>query len=358
MTESVIIRDFGSLTNNQKILHFTLDNGHNCQVGICEYGAIITSIKFPDRDGKLDEVCLGFNNLPDYVNSTGSFGTTVGRYANRITKGQFTLNDKLYQLEINDGNNQLHGGPNGFGFQPFKAKEIEYDDGVAIKLERVSPDGEGGYPGNLNVSVTYKLSYSNVLTIEYDAICDQDTYVNLTNHAYFNLDGIASDGSASILDHEIQIHSNFFTPLDAETLCTGEIKPVDATPFDLRELTSIRKGTENPDDEMRAVNNGYDISFVIGANDGKMKPHALVKSLKTGRALKVVSTQPCNQFYSGPHLTPTNLQDNKIVSKYAGFCLEAQDYPNGPVIPHFPTSPLLAGEKYHQIIEYHFISET
>lgn len=357
MAASLIVKDFGTLASGQKIQHFMLDTGEGCRVGICEFGAIITSIQYPDRHGVSDEVSFGFDNLGAYVNSQGSFGQTIGRVANRIAKSQFTIDGQTFKLEPNEGANQLHGGSDGFGFQAFKGAEIKCDDGVAVKLERVSPDGEGGFPGDLIVSVTYKLSLNNILTIEYDAVCNQDTYVNLTNHAYFNLDGLADDGSTSILDHEIVLHSDFITPLDAESLCTGAIKPVDGTPFDLRQPTLIRTGTENPDAEMRAVNDGYDISFIIGADDGKMKEHAYVRAANSGRALKVVSTQPCNQFYSSPHLLETKLQNGKVVKKYAGFCLEAQDYPNGCNIAHFPTEPLRAGEAYHQVIEYHLITE-
>lgn len=357
MTAAIIAKDFGTLENGQKIQHFTLDSGNGCQVGICEYGAIITSVKYPDRDGKTAEVSFGFDNLLDYVNSQGSFGTTVGRYANRIEGAQFELNGKSFKLLANEGENQLHGGDDGFGFQPFKATEIKVDNGVAVKLERLSPDGEAGYPGDLITSVTYALSVDNVLTITYDATCNQDTYINMTNHAYFNLDGIADDGSTLVLDHQVTLHGDFIVPIDAQSIPTGEIRPVDNTPFDLRQPTLIRKGTENPDAEMRQVNNGYDISYVIGADDGKMKQHAYIKAAHSGRGLKVVSTQPCNQFYTCPHLTKTTLQNGKIVDKYAGFCLEAQDYPNGPNIAHFPTKPLRAGDQYHQVIEYHFITE-
>ncbi|MBL1420898.1 MAG: galactose mutarotase [Alphaproteobacteria bacterium] len=351
------VKDFGTLENGQKIQHFTLDSGNGCQVGISEYGAIITSVKYPDSQGKIDEVSLGFDNLPDYVNSQGSFGTTVGRYANRIGGAQFKLNGQIFKLEPNEGKNQLHGGANGFGFQPFKGTEVAVDNAVAVKLERLSLDGEAGYPGDLIVAVTYVLSHDNILTITYDATSNQDTYINLTNHAYFNLDGIADDGSSSILDHEITLNGSFIVPIDAESIPTGEIRPVDNTPFDLRQPTLIRKGTENPDAEMRQVNNGYDINYIVGADDGKMKQHAYIKAAHSGRALKVVSTQPCVQFYSGPHLSKTTLQNGKIVNKYAGFCLEAQDYPNGPNIAHFPTKPLRANDQYTQVIEYHFITE-
>ena len=354
---ALTVKHFGTLENNQKIQHFILDSGNGCQVGISEYGAIITSVKYPDDQGKSDEVTFGFDNLPDYVNSQGSFGITVGRYANRIGGAQFKLNGQIFKLEPNEGKNQLHGGANGFGFQAFKGTELATDNGVAIKLERVSPDGEAGYPGDLIVSVTYALSTDNVLTITYAATSNQDTYVNLTNHAYFNLDGIADDGATSVLDHEITLHGGFIVPIDAESIPTGEIRPVDNTPFDLRQPTLIRKGIENPDAEMRQVNDGYDISYIVGADDGKMKTHAYVKAAHSGRALKVVSTQPCVQFYSSVNLGKTALQNGKIVNKDAGFCLEPQGYTNGPNIAHFPTKPLRAGAHYQQVIEYHFITE-
>lgn len=357
MAASVIVKDFGTLENGQKIQHFTLDSGNGCQVGICEYGGIITSVQYADKNGKIDEVSFGFDNLPDYVNSQGSFGTTVGRYANRIGGAEFSLNSKTYKLEANEGKNQLHGGDAGFGFQPFKGSELNVDNGVAVKLERLSPDGEAGFPGDLIVSVTYALNTENVLTVTYDATTNQDTYVMMTNHAYFNLDGIKDDGTSSILDHEITLNGSFIIPIDAQSIPTGEIRPVDNTPYDLRQPTTIRKGTENPDAEMRQVNNGYDISYIVGEDDGALKTHAYVRGATSGRALKVVSTQPCVQFYSAVNLGKTQLQNGKTVDKYAGFCLEAQGYTNGPNIAHFPTYPLRVGEAYKQVIEYHFITE-
>lgn len=357
MAAQVITKDFGTLSNGQKIQHFTLDNGNGCQVGICEYGAVITSVKYPDKHGASEEVTFGFDNLPDYVNSQGSFGITVGRYANRIGGAQFELNGQTHKLEANEGNNQLHGGEAGFGFQPFKGTQTKIDNGVAVKLERLSPDGEGGYPGDLIMSVTYSLSAENVLSIEYEATTNQDTYINLTNHAYFNLDGLKADGTTSVLDHEVTLHGGFIVPIDPQSIPTGEIRPVDNTPYDFRQPTLIRTGTENPDAEMRQVNIGYDISYIVGADDGQLKTHAYVRAAHSGRALKVVSTQPCVQLYSSVNLTKTTLQNGIIVDKYAGFCLEPQGYTNGPNIAHFPTEPLRVGETYHQLIEYHFITE-
>lgn len=359
MAASIEATDFGTSQEGQKVEYFTLDSGNGCTVGLCGYGASISSVRYADRNGKIDEVNFGFDDIASYEANTSSMGVTVGRYANRIRNGQFVLNDEIVQLDLNNkGLHSAHGGFKGFGNQVFAGKIIDAKNAVAVQFNRVSFDGEDGYPGALNLLVTYTLTADNVLTLQYDAVSTKDTYINITNHAYFNLEGIADDGSANVNDHEITMFSDFITPLDAESICTGEVMPVSGTLFDLRQAKRMGDGIENPNILMKAVNNGYDISYILGADDGELKPAAYVYSPKSGRAMRVNTTQPCVQLYSNGNLRETKLRDGKTVYKDAGFCLEPQDYPNGPNIPHFPTEPLRANQPYRQIIEYTFTTET
>lgn len=357
MAVGIKVANFGTSQDGKKVEFFTLDNGNGCIVGLCSYGATISSVRYADRNGKIDEVNFGFDNLADYEAHTSSMGVTVGRYANRIKNAEFLLNGNVVKLDKNNKEkHSAHGGFKGFGKQVFDAEIVETQQGRGVKFTYISADGEGGYPGQLTLNVTYYLNEDGVLRYEYDAFCTKDTYINITNHAYFNLDGIKPQGT-NVAEHEIQLNSGFITPLDADSVCTGEVRPVANSPFDLRQLTRIGNGLENPNELMLAVNGGYDISYILGADDGQMKDGAYVYSANSGRAMRVKTTQPCLQFYTNANLRETKLRDGKTVDKAAGFCLEAQDYPNGPNIAHFPTKPLRADQKYHQVIEYHFITE-
>ena len=357
MAVTIEVRDFGTSKDGKQVDYFTLDN-NNYTVGLCGYGATISSVRYADRDGNVDEVNFGFDDLTSYEAHTSSMGVTVGRYANRIKNAQFVLNDQVVKLDVtNAAGHSAHGGLNGFGKQVFSGEIVETAQGKGVQFTYISADGEAGYPGELTLTVTYSLSDSGVLRYEYDAISTKDTYINITNHAYFNLDGIKTDGSTNVTEHEIQLNSGLITPLDADSVCTGEVKPVGGTAFDLRQQVRIGDGLDNPHELMKATNGGYDISYILGADDGQMKDGAYVYSAKSGRAMQVKTTQPCLQFYTNANLRETLLRDGKTVNKMAGFCLEAQDYPNGPNIAHFPTAPLRAGEKYHQVIEYIFTTE-
>ena len=357
MAVSIEVKNFGTSKDGKQVDYFTLDNG-NCQIGLCGYGATISSVRYADRNGNIDEINFGFDDLDSYEAHTSSMGVTVGRYANRIKNAQFTLNGETIQLDKNSKDvHSAHGGFEGFGKQVFAGEIVQKAHGKGVKFTYVSADGEGGYPGELILTVTYCLSDAGVLRYEYDAVSTKDTYINITNHAYFNLDGIKADGSTNVAEHEIKLNSGFITPLDADSVCTGAVKPVDGTAFDLRQQVRIGNGLENPNEAVLAANGGYDISYILGADDGVMKDGAYVYSAKSGRAMRVKTTQPCLQFYTNANLRETLLRDGKKVFKMAGFCLEAQDYPNGPNVAHFPTAPLRAGQKYHQVIEYHFFTE-
>ncbi|PCI87025.1 MAG: galactose-1-epimerase [Hyphomicrobiales bacterium] len=358
MAARIEVRDFGTSKDGKQVDYFTLDNGNGCVIGLCGYGATISSVRYADRDGKIDEVNFGFDDLASYEAHTSSMGVTVGRYANRIRNAQFTLNGEVVRLDVtNEAGHSAHGGSKGFGKQVFSGEIVETAQGKGVKFTYISADGEGGYPGELTLSVTYCLSDDGVLRYVYDAICSKDTFINITNHAYFNLDGLKADGSTNVAEHEIKLNSGFITPLDADSVCTGEVKPVGGTAFDLRQQVRIGDGLDSPHELMKATNGGYDISYILGADDGIMKDGAYVYSAKSGRAMQVKTTQPCLQFYTNANLRETLLRDGKKVNKMAGFCLEAQDYPNGPNVAHFPTEPLRAGQKYQQVIEYIFTTE-
>lgn len=358
MAASIEARDFGTSKDGKQVQYFSLNNGNGCVIGLCGYGATISSVRYADRNGNIDEINFGFDDLASYEAHTSSMGVTVGRYANRIKNAQFILNDEVVKLDVtNAAGHSAHGGFKGFGKQVFDGEIVETAQGKGVKFTYISADGEGGYPGELTLTVTYYLSDKGALRYEYEAICTKDTFINITNHAYFNLDGIKADGTTNVAAHEIQLNSGFITPLDADSVCTGEVKPVEGTAFDLRQQVLIGDGLDNPNEAMKAANGGYDISYILGADDGVMKDGACVYSAKSGRAMRLKTTQPCLQFYTNANLRDTVLRGGKTVTKMAGFCLEAQDYPNGPNIAHFPTAPLRAGQKYQQVIEYIFTTE-
>ncbi len=336
---------FGTLLSGQDVNQFTLDSGNGCQVKISEFGAAITSILLTNHLGKIQEVCLGYNNLESYVNDTESMGATVGRYANRIANSRFDLNGKTYPLSSNIPPHQIHGGNGGFGKQ-FWAGRIVCETSVSFTY--TSPDGEMGYPGELECETLYTLTSDNVLQIKYQARTDKDTYVNLTNHAYFNL-----GSKVDIQDHLILINSQSITPLDPNFLVTGEIQSTLGSPFDLKKPTAIGEGLKQPNHPMRGVG-GYDINYVIGDNDGYLKHHATAFSTDSHIELQVHSTQPCLQFYTGNNLTNIKGRNGNALPTHGAFCLEAQDYPNGMNMKNFPTKPLKVGEVYQQTIEYRF----
>jgi aldose 1-epimerase len=320
---------------------------------IATYGGIVVSLKVPDRNGKPADVVLGFDNLDGYVAnfngpSDAFFGALIGRYANRIAHGSFTLDGKKYSLPLNNGENSLHGGPHGFNNVVWKAKQIAN----GVELTYLSKDGEAGYPGNLSATVRYTLSKGD-LRIEYSATTDKDTVVNLTNHSYFNL-----AGQGDILNHQLILHASRFTPVDAGLIPTGELKPVDSTPFDFRKPTAVGARI-NADDEQLHLGRGYDHNWVLdtGSAAGKLTEAAEVYDPTSGRVLKVLTDQPGIQFYSG------NFLDGSIKGKggkpdelHAALCLETQHFPDSPNHPDFPTTELKPGERYHTVTVYSFSS--
>ena len=325
---SITKKHFGTLSGGVEVYLFTLTNRDGLEVSIINYGGAITSLKIPDRNGALGNIVLGYETLEEYVRGAGYYGALIGRHANRIAGGRFSLNGVSYQLEQDDGPNHLHGGFLGFHKRVWDATEAGES---SLRLEYFSPDDEAGYPGNLDVSATYSLSESNSLSIEYHAVSNADTIVNLTNHAYFNL-----RGAGTILDHELMLNADSFTPVSADLIPTGEVKSVAGTSMDFRSSRKI--GSEI------SSSGGYDHNFVLRDYDGSLRSAARLSEASTGRVVEILTTQPGIQFYSG----------NFMEEKYTGLCLEPQHFPDSPNHPNFPSTVLRRGDEYTQQAVYRF----
>jgi len=342
---------FGTMPDGVVINLYTLSNSNDVEVGIINYGGIIQSIRIPDTAGNKQDVALGFDNLQDYIDKSPYFGCITGRYANRIAKGKFMLDSIEYQLDLNNGPNSLHGGFKGFDKQVWKAEDFSSDSVAGVILTYLSPDGDQGYPGNLDVSVTYTLNNQNELRIDYNARTDKKTVVNLTNHSYFNLD---NGGQSDILDHQLKIIADSFTPTDETLIPSGEIIPVEATPMD---FTSFKTIGENLDTSYRpiAIAGGYDHNYVLSSGGGELALAAVVKEPDSGRKMEVFTTEPGIQFYSGNFLDGSITGKNGAVyHKNHGFCLETQHFPDSPNQPEFPSTVLNPGENYSSTTIYRF----
>lgn len=345
---------FGTLPDGTAAELFTLTNAAGMSVSATSYGAIITSIKVPDRAGKLEEVALGYDTLDEYVKDASHFGSLVGRYANRIGKAQFALDGKTYKLARNDGPNTLHGGVKGFDKFVWHAEPFERATEVGVVFTRTSVDGEEGFPGNLAVKVTYTLTNGNELALDYSATTDKATVVNLTQHTYFNL---AGEGSGNVLGHELTINANKYTPVDEMLIPTGELVSVAGTPFDFRTRTAIgaRIGLNHA---QLKLGKGYDHNFVINRENNDLVLAARVKSAKSGRVLEVRTTEPGVQFYTANHFDGTiKGKAGHLYAKNDAFCLEAQHFPDSPNKPAFPTTRLNPGETYQSRTVYAFSAQ-
>ncbi len=325
----------------------TLRNANGVEVTLTSYGGRIVSLKCPDRVGAIGDICLGFDRVEDYANDQRRFGATVGRYANRIAKGRFVLDGREFRLAVNNGPNHLHGGEQGFDH---KTWTIEERGEQILKLRYTSADGEEGYPGRLDCSVSYTLGDDNGLRIDYEATSNQPTIVNLTNHAYFNL---AGHGAGNILDHRLMIAADWYTAIDETSVPTGEVLPVAGTPFDFREATTIGSRIDDNHPQL-ARGKGYDHNYVIkDRRNDELKKVAEVCDPASGRVLEVLTTEPGLQFYTANFL-PTEAEGGiagKGGASYCrrgGFCLEAQTFPDSPNQPHFPSPVLRPGERYLQ----------
>ncbi|MBN1308311.1 MAG: galactose mutarotase [Chitinispirillaceae bacterium] len=330
---------FGTMPDGRKVDLFTLTNCNGVTVTITTYGAAVVSIIVPDKKGAMGDIVLGFDSLDGYLRRENPFfGSTIGRFANRIARGKFTLNGKEYALATNNGVNHLHGGITGFDKVLWRAENIERKDDAAVTMSYVSPDGEEGYPGTMKVAVAFQLTDNNELRFEYRAEADADTIVNLTNHTYFNL-----DGEGEILDHLLQLNATSFTPIDATQIPTGELRPVAGTPFDFTRPERIGSRIGRSDDEQIVNGLGYDHNFVC-STDGSLSKAAAVYSPASGRLLEVLSTEPGMQFYSGNYLDGSLMGKGGVIyRKRSGFCLETQHFPDSPNQKSFPSTVLKAG---------------
>jgi aldose 1-epimerase len=330
---------------------YLLKNKDGVAAAITNYGARLVSLLVPDKKGVLTDVVVGYDNIGNYLHQPETyFGGIVGRYGNRIAKGKFALDGKTYTLAINNPPNSLHGGKKGFADVVWTAHQL---NDSAVALSYASKDGEEGYPGKLDVTVTYTLTDSNALRIDYAATTDKPTVLNLTNHAYFNLNG---QGSGSIYNHLLQLNADNYTPVDSTLIPTGKIEPVAGTPLDFRQPTAIGSRIGDSGNQQIRYGKGYDHNFVLNANRNKVvDPVALVQGDSSGIVMRVFTDQPGIQFYSGNFLNGTNPIKNGKKDDFRGaFCLETQHYPNSPNEPSFPSTVLKPGQSYHSETRYEF----
>lgn len=323
---------------------YTLTNTLGFEVSVTNYGGAVTSLKTPDRDGNFGEIVLGYETLAEYTSNPRYFGALIGRHANRIARGRFSLNSVDYQLPCNNGANHLHGGFKGFDKRVWDVRESE----KTLHLTYFSKDGEEGYPGNVAAAVDYTL-LDNELRVDYRATTDHDTIVNLTNHSYFNL-----RGAGTILDHELKLNADYFTPVSEDLIPTGEIRSVEGTPMDFRMGKAIGAQITEGYDQL-GFTGGYDHNFVVNDYDGSLRSAGRLYESTTGRVLEVLTTQPGMQFYSGNFLDGSLVGTNGVVYvKYAGLCLEPQHFPDAPNHSNFPSTVLRPGEEYKQTTVFRF----
>jgi len=323
----------------------TLKNAKGVEVQAINYGAIITSLKVPDRTGKVADVVLGFDRPEQYwaEPTPPYFGAIVGRYGNRIAKGQFAIGGKTYKLVTNNGPNHLHGGNRGFDKVYWDMSTKNSPQGSSVVFTRLSPDGEEGYPGNLRATVTYTLTEKNELIVDYRATTDKATTVNLTQHSYFNL---AGEGSGDILGHELTINADRYTPVDDTLIPTGQLAPVQGTPFDFRQATAIGARINNDDAQLKA-GKGYDHNWVLNGTGTALRVAARLTDPKSGRSMEIQTTEPGIQFYSGNFLDGTiKGKGGHVYALRNGLCLETQHFPDSPNQKNFPSTILQPGKVY------------
>jgi len=342
---------FGELPDGREVFQYTLTNRSGVMVQIINFGATVTSLLVPDRNGERQDVVLGYDTLQEYIDGTAYFGAIVGRYGNRIGKGQFRLDGQLYQLTINDGENHLHGGAVGFNKVLWDATVLGDSEEPSLQLQYVSPDGEEGYPGTVTLKVTYTLTGKNELRIDYEGTTDQTTILNPTHHSYFNLSGSFAN---TILGHQLTIEADGYTPVDEGLIPTGEIAAVENTPMDFRSAKEIGKHIEVQDEQL-GYGKGYDHNWVLREGAGQIRKIAELYEPASGRLMTMYSDQPGLQFYSGNFLDGTAKGKNGIAYQHrTGLCLEAQAFPDTPNKPQFPSVTLKPGEVYRQTTIYQF----
>jgi len=339
---------WGQMPDGATVNRFDLKAG-TMEVGVIEYGATLVSIRVPDKDGKVDDVLLGFDNLEGYFNR--NFGGVTGRFANRIGGAKFTLDGVEYKVTPNSGANHIHGGRKGFDKVLWKGEPFNTDKEAGVRLNYLSKDGEEGYPGNLNVTVTYTILQKNTLEIHYEATTDKPTVINLTNHAYFNLAGA---GNGDVRDHWAMIFADRYTVADDALIPTGEFRSVEGTPLDFTvPATSIGARI----DEL-AQTRGYDHNYLLYGATGELRSVAFFSDGSTGRRMDVLTTQPGMQFYTANHLRDLKGRDGKVYNQHYAFCVETQHYPDSPNKPEFPSVVLRPGEKFDSRTQFAFSVQT
>lgn len=352
----IIETSFGSLEDGRKVALYELKNANGVAVKISSYGGIITSVKAPDKAGKVEELVLGFDELSGYTSAAYQqegpyFGAIIGRFGNRIAEGKFTLDGREYSLAKNNGPNHLHGGLKGFDKVLWEAEPFKTADEAVLRLRYVSPDGEEGYPGTLTVEVAYRLDNDNELKIEYTATTDKATVLNLTSHAYFNLSG---NIKRDILAHQLQLNAEAFVPIGEDLIPTGDLQNVSGTPFDFKEPRTI--GAQIEADHQQLSNaRGYDHTWVLAEVAGKRKLAATVYEPDSGRCMEVFTTEPGVQFYTGNFLSgKLSGRGGVVYQQRYGLCLETQHFPDSPNQPQFPSTELRPGETYRSQSSYRF----
>jgi aldose 1-epimerase len=331
---------------------YTLTNRNKVSISVISLGGKVMSIRVPDKNGNVADIALGYDSASQYIKGDAFFGATIGRYGNRIGKAKFSIDGTEYSLAANNNGNSLHGGPGGFHNVMWNVKEVTSAAGPTLELTYLSKDGEEGYPGNLDVKVTYTLTDANEFRIDYVATTDKPTVVNLTNHSYFNLKG---EGNGDILDHEVTINADKFVPIDEGLIPTGELKPVKGTPFDFTKPHKIGERIDAKDQQI-TYGKGYDHTFVLNTKGAELALAATVTEATTGRKMEVWTTEPGVQFYTGNFLTGNPGKGGKPYQYRSGFCLETQHFPDSPNKPAFPSVVLRPGETYKTTTVYKFLT--
>jgi aldose 1-epimerase len=348
---------FGHTADGKNVEIVTLTNIHGMQARVISYGASLQSLLVPDRNGKLADIVLGYDSLQGYLGRRQYFGATVGRYANRIAHGKFTLDGKSYNLSLNEGSNSLHGGVKGLDQQEWSVVGVSDKGSTAsVTLQYVSPDGDQGYPGTLTVKATYSLSDDNQLKIVYVATTDKPTIVNITNHTYWNL---AGEGSGSVMNQVLTIPGNAITAVDAHSIPTGDIVPVAGTPYDFRAGKPIGRDIHDKHSQQLLFGHGYDMNWVISRKEMESRMVARVMDPHSGRVMSLWSTQPGLQFYSGNFLDGSTIgKDHHVYRRGDAFVLEPQRFPDTPNHPDFGSARLAPGETYRNTIIYRFATDS
>lgn len=337
--------DFGKTSDGKQVDLYTCVNAHGLTMKVMTWGAIVVEMQVPDREAKFENVTLGFDSLTGYLGDHPYFGATVGRYANRIAAGKFTLDGKTYTLATNNGPNHLHGGKTGFSRVVWDAEPVQDADAVGVKFTYTSRDGEEGYPGTVQATVVYRLTSDDAMRIDYSATTTHPTPINLTNHCYWNLGGA---GSGTILDHQLMLTADRYLPVDTTLIPTGALAPVKGTPFDFSEPKTIGLRI----DQVPGNPPGYDHCYVLRSQSGKLALAARVEHPASGRYMEIYTTQPGIQFYTGNFLDGS--EANGGFRRNEGFCLETQHYPDSPNRPEFPSAVLRPGETYRQATVHRF----